>query len=278
MFAALSHNAIFDRPQVPLLSLLGLDQRTSQSCTSDRYYFAWPLLSQKLSILKNLAGRSRFVVVMGEHGCGKTTMLHRLIADGRHEWRAGRIRIKLPGDKPIRRYERLNHRLVFLSRKADLPSLAIDDAHQLSPTELRLLIQRAFASDSHFRLQGIVLFSDPSIRRHFGDIGRWLPPKNVMDRIDIPQLSEKQTIEYLAHRFKQAGILSKPPFSRSQLRAIYQQSCGLPGRINLAAFATLKAMCRGGHHFPKPLLRMSIPDGWRQLKPWGRRPLGPLSE
>ena len=106
------------------------------------------------------------------------------------------------------------------------------------------------------------------MRSRFADISRHLPPKTIIDKMFMAPLTEKQTGEYLAHRIKAAGVLKKPPFSKSQIKEIFEQSGGLPGWINGAAFNVLKKIYHGKSHFKQPLLPWLLENMyWRQATP-----------
>lgn len=261
-----------DTKQLPL-SVMGLKDCTPHNNASDRYFYATPLFSQKLTLLQNLAGRSDFVVVMGEKGSGKTTILHRLMTEAPDGWQAGRVRLKASNTNPAKALLGLNNRLVYLSKKPGALSLMIDDAHQLTRTELKTIVRKALSDQAKFKFKCIVLFAEPSIRSELGTIATWLPATTVMDKIDVTPLNEEQTSEYLHRRFDGAGILQRHPFNASQLQAIYQSSGGLPGMINRQAYITLKAMYAEKDQETAPSLKLKLSETLWKVQQWCRRPL-----
>ena len=245
MIAQLTCRLLAKRSHVPLPALLGLETEDhGRQRSLNRYFFASPLTTQRLAILNNMVGGSSLViVVIGERGSGKTTLMNRFLYDAGNRWQAGRIRLKRRKKCRLDPWRNLNNRMVYLSRNDTPPSVIVDDAHQLSPSELRLLLQSAFAPDGRRKLQSIVLFAEPEMRRRFAEIAQWLPPKTVIEKIFVAALTEKQTKAYLEHRMKVAGFLKRLPFSADQIRAIHQASRGLPGWINGEAFMQLKRIC-----------------------------------
>ncbi len=227
MIAQLTCRLLAKRSHVPLPALLGLETEDhGRQRSLNRYFFASPLTTQRLAILNNMVGGSSLViVVIGERGSGKTTLMNRFLYDAGNRWQAGRIRLKRRKKCRLDPWRNLNNRMVYLSRNDTPPSVIVDDAHQLSPSELRLLLQSAFAPDGRRKLQSIVLFAEPEMRRRFAEIAQWLPPKTVIEKIFV------------------AGFLKRLPFSADQIRAIHQASRGLPGWINGEAFMQLKRIC-----------------------------------
>lgn len=247
MIAQLTCKALAKSTQIPLPALLGLEpEARGKKGMNNRFFFASPLTTQRLAILNNMVGsNSLVIVVIGERGSGKTTLMNRFIHDAGKRWHTGRIRLKHRKAAPPDELSNLNNRMVFLSHKDTPPSVIVDDAHQLSPAELKLLLKSAFTNEGKRRLQSIVLFAEPEMRHRFAEIAQWLPPKSVIDKIFMAALTEKQTAAYLEHRIRAAGFLKKIPFSEDQIRAIHDISRGLPGWINGEAFMQLKRICGG---------------------------------
>lgn len=247
------------RKDVPLPALLGLDNVAEPGHKKrNKFFFESPLIAQRLSILTHMVGGSSpVIVVIGERGSGKTTLMNQFIAQARKKWQVGRIHLKAGKAEAIDHCSNLNNRVVFLSRKDYRPSIIVDDAHQLTPSELKLLLRTAFPADGERRLQSIVLFAEPELREQFVTIAKFLPPKGVMDKIFMTPLTEKQTADYLAHRVMTAGFLKKVPFTAEQIRTIHETSKGLPGWINGEAFLQLRRLCAEGRR-----------EEALELKPW----------
>jgi type II secretory pathway predicted ATPase ExeA len=244
-----------EQSRIPVRAILGLDREPPGPKQVNRFFYKSPLIAQRLAMLNNLVGgKSLVLVVIGERGSGKTTLLNHFITGAGGQWRVGRIRIKARRQVPPKLWRNLNNRMVFLSRKKALPSVIIDDAHQLSPLELQVLLQYAISKDGRRRVQSIVLLAEPSMRERFAEIAHWLPPKSVIDKIFMSPFTEKQTADYLAHRLKAAGFLRDNPFSVDQIKSIYAKSGGLPGWINGEAFLLLKKISTHQSGFKKSLL------------------------
>lgn len=248
-------DSIIKSTRVPVAAILGLDLKPPGLNQWNRFFFKSPLIAQRLALLSNIVGGrgGPIIVVIGERGSGKTTLMNRFITETGFRWRAGRIKFK-PGRRLSAAWRSLGNRMVLLSRPDQPPSVIIDDAHQLSPAELKLILQYALNADQGRRIQSIVLLAEPSMRERFAEIMRWLPPKSVIEKIYMTPLTEKQTAAYLQHRLRAAGYLRGNPFTHAHVRKIHEQSGGFPGWINGEAYLLLKSISRHRKGFKKSAL------------------------
>lgn len=269
--------AVANRSRVTVPSILGLDQNPPGPNRLNRFFYKSPLIAQRLALLKNMVGGSSLVIaVVGERGSGKTTLMNQFITDTGRHWRVGRIKLRARREASAGSWHNLNNRMVFLSTKAGPPSVIIDDAHQLSKAEMKLLLQYAVTGEGVRRIQSIVLLCEPQIRECFAEMTRWLPPKSVIDKIHMTPLTEKQTAAYIQHRLKAAGILRNNPFTEDQIRKIHRQSGGLPGWINGEAFVLLRKIGKRRQGFKRSLLMGLVKWGMHiqcGLRGWAKFPL-----
>jgi type II secretory pathway predicted ATPase ExeA len=249
---------IIKRSRVPVPAILGLDLKPPGLAQWNRFFYKSPLITQRLALLKNIVGsRSLLIVIIGERGSGKTTLLNRFITEAGFRWRVGRIKLKSRRKLPAT-WINLSNRMVLLTRQDDAPSVIVDDAHQLSPAELKLLLQYAVNPVGRRRIQSIVLLAEPQMRERFAEITRWLPAKSVIEKIHMTPLTENQTAAYLQHRLRAAGYLRNNPFSQAHIRKIHEQSGGLPGWINGEAYLLLKKISRRRKGFKKSILMAAV--------------------
>ena len=249
-------NGIVKCTRVPVPAILGLDLKPPGLNQWNRFFYASPIIAQRMALLNNIVGGrgGPIIVVIGERGSGKTTLMNRFITEAGFRWRAGRIKFRA-GRKLPAAWRSLDNRMVLLTRQGQTPSMIIDDAHQLSQAELKLILRYAVNTDGQRRIQSIVLLAEPSMRERLAEITRWLPPKSVIEKIFMTPLTEKQTAAYLQHRLRAAGFLRSNPFTEAHVRKIHEQSGGLPGWINGEAYLLLKEISRQRKGFKKsPLM------------------------
>jgi type II secretory pathway predicted ATPase ExeA len=248
-------DGIIKRSRVPVPAILGLDLKPPGLNQWNRFFYKSPMIAQRLSLLNNIVGtrNGAIIVVIGERGSGKTTLMNRFITEADFRWRVGRIKFR-SGRKLPATWRSLGNRMVLLTRKDQPPSVIIDDAHQLSTAELRLVLQCTVNADGRRKIKSIVLLAEPAMRGRFAEIMRWLPPGSVIEKIHMTPLTERQTAAYLQHRLRAAGYLRDNPFTPAHVRKIHEQSGGLPGWINGEAFLLLKKIGRHRNGFRKSIL------------------------
>lgn len=165
------------RTRVPVPAILGLDLKPPGLNQWNRFFYTSPLIGQRLLLLNNIIGgvRSSIIVMMGERGSGKTTLMNRFITEAGFQCRAGRIKVRSDRKLPAT-WRNLENRMVLLTQPNHPPSVIIDDAHRLSLAELKLILQYAVNAEGRRGFQNIVLLAEPSMRERVAQMTRWLPP------------------------------------------------------------------------------------------------------
>ena len=126
-------------------AFLGLDKDPFQPEPDLLLYHAFESFEQRLNILKRLAQSTDVIVlVVGESGSGKTTLLYRFLSLYEAFWRAGKIQTD-SSKTAIKSSPSENQSGLpaIVLQDSDDPMVIIDDAHRLSPRELRYLLQDA---------------------------------------------------------------------------------------------------------------------------------------
>jgi len=108
--------------------------------------------------------------------------------------------------------------------------IVVDEAHIIQDPEvfegLRLLLN--FQLEDRFLLT-LVLMGQPELRTKVDELRQLEQRINIKCHLD--HLNEKETKEYVAHRFKVAGG-KESPFTEKALKSIYDYSGGIPRRVN----------------------------------------------
>ena len=192
-----------------------------------------------------------FIVITGEIGAGKTTVLRSLI-DGLHGSNviAGHLvttqlgaedTLRMVGAafgfrvKDVPKSELLITLEAFLisqTSKGKRCLLIVDEAQNLSPRaveELRMLSNFQFGNQA---LLQSFLIGQPEFREILARPEMEQFRQRVAATCHIGPLDAEETRAYVEHRLKCAGATDKPSFEDGAFEGIYKASGGIPRRIN----------------------------------------------
>jgi general secretion pathway protein A len=192
-----------------------------------------------------------FIVITGEIGAGKTTVLRSLI-DGLHGTNviAGHLvttqlgaedTLRMVGAafgfrvKDVPKSELLITLEAFLisqTSKGKRCLLIVDEAQNLSPRaveELRMLSNFQFGNQA---LLQSFLIGQPEFREILQRPEMEQFRQRVAATCHIGPLDADETKSYVEHRLKCAGATDKPTFDAAAFEGIYKASSGIPRRIN----------------------------------------------
>ncbi len=218
-----------------------------------RYLFFTPSALEALaSLTYGIQTRKGIVLLTGEVGTGKTTLLNKLL-DWLHERQAATSFIfntQLSasdlfdclmadfGIRPASRTKgemllRLNRWLLERHQVGQSAVLVVDEAQNLSQQaleEIRLLTNLETSSE---KLLQIVLSGQPELEEKL----RHPQLRQLLQRITLrcrtSQLSLAETRGYVAERLHIAGANGEPIFSTEAIESIYNYARGIPRVINV---------------------------------------------
>lgn len=192
-----------------------------------------------------------FIVVTGEIGAGKTTIVRGLLEslDSNSVVAAQLVSTQFDADDILRmvaaafgvRFKEMAKADILLSIEAFLVDIArkgkrcllvVDEAQNLAPRaveELRMLSN--FQYESHALLQSF-LVGQPEFRAIMLSPQMEQLRQRVIAACHIGPLDASETREYIQHRLKCAGSKGEPRFEEDAYAAIYRASGGIPRRIN----------------------------------------------
>src|SRR4051812_9072560 len=192
-----------------------------------------------------------FIIITGEIGAGKTTMVDCLLSqiDPKCFVAAKIVTSQLGGDDLLRmvcsafgvdhtglsKASVLDHLQQFLIsqwRNGRRALLIIDEAQNLSfdaLEELRMLSNIVVGTAT--ALQSFLL-GQPQLRQVLGNPKLEQLRQRITAAYHLGALSQADTQGYVEHRLRQAGWVGDPEFTPDSFAAIYQQSGGVPRRIN----------------------------------------------
>ncbi len=212
------------------------------------FLYLGPKHKMALSLLEyGLLNQAGFIIITGEPGTGKTTLLQRVIEEAADQFTVGLIShthdalgpltpwilmaFNQPkGTDPLECFQRFAEFLAAEEAKGRRVLLVVDEAQNLAPgmlEELRLL------SNNNGRTQviQIVLTGQPGLR----DLLRRPELTQFAQRIAVDYtlepLSEDDTVGYIRHRIRVAGG-EHPIFTEQACRLVYRLTGGIPRLIN----------------------------------------------
>lgn len=221
--------------------MLGPDPAHCGPNMQNQFFYTTPLISQRLAVLKQMVEiHPSVIVVTGQEGSGKTSLINQYINEISPNWRKGRIHLKRQYHRAYTLLRHLNNRKVFVSTNHARPSIIVDDAHEFNHREMEMLLRWAYPHNGAPTLQSIILIADAQMRTRFAEIAAHIPAQAAIDKIHMTPLTDTQTAAYLHHRIKTAGFSENLTFSKDQITTIHQLSGGWPGMINREAYMQLK--------------------------------------
>ena len=197
-----------------------------------------------------LLNRAGFTVITGEIGCGKTTLLAKVlqtVGDNQtvgfinhtHEhmgdllpWVLHAYNLDYSAESQIKQYDIFRN---FLREEKGLDNiviLVVDEAQNLSLErleELRTLSNINFGSEL---LLQIVLIGQPELRERLKHPRLRQFVQRIAVDYHVPSLDRSETCRYIEHRCLQVGRL-KPVFSSKALSLLHYLSDGIPRVINV---------------------------------------------
>jgi len=223
-------------------SALGLGRAPFSPEPDAKFYYPFGSFEQRLHVLDNLVqGTDLLVLVIGESGSGKTSLLHRYLVTSDGNWKASLIqtdRTNLPD--PASTGEKQNGYPVFIQQDVKDPIVIVDDAHILPEMDLRFLLQEALVPESSDKIQRLVLFGEPLLSKNIATLSEAIATDMAINKITMPVLTRMESDAYLQYRPALAGYTGESLFKPAVLKKIHKKSEGLPGRINEYADRWLK--------------------------------------
>jgi len=234
----------------------GLKEKPFNLTPSPRFIYMSEGHREAMALLTyGVTERKGFILLTGEVGTGKTTLVHNLISNldssVEHVYLVNplltteefmdflafstfkkRIHFRSKADFLLEFQEYLNdcfqHQRIFI--------LIIDEAHKLSfelLEEIRLLSNMESAEE---KLINIFLVGQPELNDILNSPNGRATLQRIGVRYDIPPLNLKETGEYLEKRLSIAGAPRKGEiFQKDAVETLYRCSQGLPRTINILA-------------------------------------------
>jgi type II secretory pathway predicted ATPase ExeA len=218
-----------------------------------RYLFLTQQIQEALAGLTyGIQNRKGFILLTGEVGTGKTTLLNRLL-----DWLRGQrvttafifnsqldvsqlfdfmmadFEIPCESREKSQVLMRLNHWLLDRYRAGETAVLVVDEAQNLSLQvleEIRLLTNLETSTE---KLLQIVLTGQPELEEKLKLPQLRQLRQRITMRCRTMPLTLEETFGYIAERLRIAGADGEPIFSKEAIEAAHMYSRGIPRVINL---------------------------------------------
>lgn len=205
-----------------------------------------------------IEGQAGFIVLTGDIGCGKTTLLQAALANLDRQTLVARIVNTMlnprelvesivldfgmePGDGRGKPYL-LRDLGVFLAEQrvaGRLALLAVDEAQNLGPAALEELRMLSNLETEKAKLIQIILVGQPSLRNLLAQPELEQLRQRVTVSYHLDPLTADETASYIAHRLAHASVGAPVEFPRDVTDLVCARSGGIPRRINVIADAIL---------------------------------------
>ncbi len=223
--------------------------------------------------------RAGFVLLTGEVGSGKTTIIRELIekhlkqevlakvinTNASSEQLLAMINddFDLPviGKDKIALLRDLNHFLVEQFSRGGKPVLIIDEAQNLSAEALEEIRMLSNLETSDSKLLQIILVGQPELRNVLSQPQLRQLRQRINIQCHLQPLDRQETEEYIYHRMHVAGNRDALLFSPEAFDIIFASTCGIPRLINIINdFLLLAAFAEGIRQVDRGLVQDTIGD------------------
>jgi len=219
------------------------------------------------SLVYGLRSGAGFVVLVGQPGTGKTTLIFQMLEYFRNTARTafvfdsqcdGRQLVRLiisdlgldaRETDPVLLHEQFRNLLLREAAAGRRTIVVVDEAQHLNPSAMESLRLLSNFETSHSKLVQFVLAGQPELSEKL--VLRSLSQfrQRVFTLVKLDAFPSAEVGKYIEHRLYIAGYRSTTPlFTPEAVRSIATQSAGIPRNINNICFNALGLACANGQH------------------------------
>jgi general secretion pathway protein A len=234
------------------LAFYGLREAPFSPTPDPRFLFQSARHREALAqLLYGVRERKGFIVLTGEIGTGKTTLLRTLLErldsstpvayvhnsalgiEGLLEYILQDWGVKSTAGTHAQRLFELNEFLIDQHRQGRSPALVIDEAQHLSVGTLEAIRLLSNFETTHQKLMQILLVGQPELRDKLNAPELRQLKQRVGLRCHIGPLTPEEIRLYIRHRLRVAGAADVGIFTDAAVQKIADYSRGIPRVINI---------------------------------------------
>jgi type II secretory pathway predicted ATPase ExeA len=225
-----------------------------------RFFYANPVYQEAYAtLLCGIRERKGFVVLTGEAGTGKTTLLRKLMEnlqgsvpfvffyntylsfDELIAFTCNELALVTQGTGRLPRIRALNDFLIEQLRRGRTTALLIDEAQNLSEDALENLRLLSNLETESEKLLQIVLAGQPELESLFNQPEMRQLKQRVALNYRLRRLESREVCSYIAYRLGAAGCPRRDLFTPESLDLVVSYSRGIPRLINVICDNALQA-------------------------------------
>ena len=237
------------------LKFFGLTEQPFQLTPDSQFlYLSGSHMRAKAYMDYTVWKRDGFVVITGEIGAGKTTLIHKLLSEVEGDVKLVRIfqtqlneieflqamlvelgfeSSNLKDHGKVELLSLLNDYLLQSYSEGKHVVLIVDEAQNLSPKVLEEIRMLSGLEPDKEKILNVILVGQPELNDTLSRPDMEQLVQRIRLRFHVGALTREETWEYVVHRLKVAGSVEGDLFDHDVLQSIYEYTGGIPRKINI---------------------------------------------
>jgi len=233
-------------------SYFGFPESPFNVTPDPRFFYTNPVYQEAFAVLRyGIEAKKGFIVITGEVGTGKTTLLRKLmrnLGDTIHSVFIFNTLLTFPEllqlilhdlslapreSSKVTMLQELNDYLIKQLKQGHVVSVLIDEAQNLSDEALEGLRLLSNLETDQEKLLQIVLMGQPELKAKLDQPGLRQLKQRVALQCQLGPLKDEETGPYIDFRLRAVGYTGKDPFQADAVQQIAFYSQGIPRLINI---------------------------------------------
>ena len=233
-------------------SYFGFPESPFNVTPDPRFFYINPVYQEAFAVLRyGIEAKKGFIVITGEVGTGKTTLLRKLmrnLGDTIHSVFIFNTFVSFPEllqlilhdlslgptePNKVQMLQELNDYLIKQLKQGHVVSILIDEAQNLSDEALEGLRLLSNLETDQEKLLQIVLMGQPELKAKLDQPGLRQLNQRVAFRCQLVPLKDEETGPYIDFRLRAVGYTGKDLFQPEAVQQIASYSQGIPRLINI---------------------------------------------